>query len=103
MSVNVHIDRVPEFESQGYVVVGADWTGRRVDMEHAGLICLSAMRDGPCRLDKGHRGRCSTVAFYCDGCGKRRRGAPRSANEDVAFCFLCVDVANRLYWTKGVL
>lgn len=50
-------------------------------------------------LDEGHRGRCSSRAFYCDGCGKHRRSQPaatvRNPWDDVVegeFCFMCVSV-----------
>lgn len=57
--------------------------------------------DGFCLLDKGHKGRHSTVVFYCDGCGKARRGAPTqygydgNGEIDVSFCFMCTHVATK--------
>lgn len=46
---------------------------------------------GFCLMDEGHKGRHSTVVFYCDGCGRTFRGEPTSSDNDagVAFCFLC--------------
>ena len=53
--------------------------------------CGKPMRYGPCEMKQGHRGRHTTVAFYCDGCGKTRRGQPHREyrEEGVAFCFMC--------------
>jgi hypothetical protein len=66
------------------------------------LYCQKEMRDGKCVLDLNHRGRCTTVGFYCDGCGRMRRGQPYGVyqplmadgyREHVAdFCFLCIEV-----------
>lgn len=57
------------------------------------------MRDGFCEVESGHRGRCSTVAFYCDGCGRQCRGQPHATHQDLQsdgnyepvadFCFMC--------------
>lgn len=62
--------------------------------------CERQMRDGLCVLDLNHRGRCTTVGFYCDGCGRMRRGQPAAHatqlmsdgyHEPVAdICFMCV-------------
>lgn len=59
--------------------------------------CDTTLRTGECVLDRDHRGRCSTVGFYCDGCGKMRRGQPvaQARNQwdgipEAEFCFLCV-------------
>ena len=59
--------------------------------------CARRLRTGPCSMDSGHRGRCSTVTFHCDGCGSTRRGRPvvEGYNRwdglpEVAFCFMCV-------------
>ncbi len=61
--------------------------------------CEREMLTGECELDLGHRGRCSTVVFYCDSCGKMRRGYPHQAitqlmsdgdREHVGdICFMC--------------
>lgn len=59
------------------------------------MECGHPMRDGPCKMDEGHRGRHTTVAFYCDGCGKMRRGQPVAADADVAICFFCMYVDTR--------
>lgn len=57
--------------------------------------CEHDLRDGPCDLTPGHRGRHSTVAFECDGCGRRRRGQPFVRHEEAGwFCFLCVEVGH---------
>lgn len=68
--------------------------------------CGEPLRDGPCTLDPGHRGRHTTVSFFCDLCGKRRRGsAPytvitqlmsdgyREPMADV--CFMCAEIERR--------
>jgi hypothetical protein len=71
--------------------------------------CLRKMRGwkagnevqhGFCTMDKGHRGKCSTVTFYCDGCGKTRRGRPHRVydEEEVQFCFMCMEVDNGRYY-----
>lgn len=61
--------------------------------------CGREMRDGACRMDAGHRGRCSTVVHGCDACGKTRRGRTpyvtlNDANGDpeVGFCWFCAKV-----------
>jgi hypothetical protein len=68
--------------------------------------CDHPMRSGSCELDEGHRGRHSTVAFYCDACGHMRRGHPHlfaferqsdGVNELIGdFCFMCCEVYPRL-------
>jgi len=63
--------------------------------------CRKPMRDGSCVLDYEHRGRHSTVGFYCDACGKMRRGTPEGFAYDtdgvldVTFCWFCVYVTAR--------
>ncbi len=61
--------------------------------------CGELLRDGYCVLDPEHRGRHTTVGFYCDLCGKMRRGSTpaaqlRDANGevDVEACWFCVNV-----------
>ncbi len=62
--------------------------------------CSRPMRTGKCALDSDHRGRHSTVAFYCEVCGKHRRGSMPHVvvgvmhDEDEAFqvCFMCAVV-----------
>ncbi len=59
--------------------------------------CGKAMRDGYCVMDPDHRGRHTTVGFYCDACGKVRRGQPvgqavdTDGVVDVVFCWFCVN------------
>lgn len=74
-----------------------DSDGYRVWLADPETTCLEKMRDGLCLLDKGHRGRHSTVVFYCDGCSKARRSYPASQDNvsGVAFCFLCMKEAKR--------
>lgn len=50
-------------------------------------------------MESEHRGRCASVTFDCDGCGKTRRGSPSSQSKVVLgdgtvddvfdFCFMC--------------
>lgn len=65
--------------------------------------CWRKLRGGDyCRMDKGHKGRCSSVTFCCDACGKTRRGQPYGWGPDeggpdadphgLAFCFMCCRV-----------
>lgn len=60
--------------------------------------CNREMRDGECALLADHRGRCTTVAFYCDSCGMMRRSRPVAQAKDpygdpvADFCFMCVKV-----------
>ena len=65
--------------------------------------CGEEMRSGVCTLDPDHRGRHTTVSFFCDQCGQMRRGsAPHTVvtqlmedgyRETVAeICFMCVEV-----------
>lgn len=59
--------------------------------------CEQPMRDGTCQMDAGHRGRHTTVAYYCDYCGKTRRSVETfferqsdGYDEPVAdVCFMC--------------
>ena len=60
--------------------------------------CGFTLRSGSCRLNPGHRGRHTTAVFYCDGCGKARRGRPAIAanvwvsgeiDDTFQFCFPC--------------
>ena len=61
--------------------------------------CARPLRDGPCKMEAGHRGRCSTAVFDCDACGKTRRGSPAShqhivlgdgtVDDTFQFCFMC--------------
>ena len=67
--------------------------------------CGKPMQDGNCQMDTDHKGRHSTVTFYCDICGKTRRGYPHVAvmdrqsdgySEHVAdVCFMCAVVEVR--------
>lgn len=43
-----------------------------------------------CQMPKGHRGRHASYAWYCDVCGKARRGPPAAQNDEVAVCFMCM-------------
>lgn len=60
--------------------------------------CHRQLRNGPCTMRRNHRGRCSTVTFYCDVCGKIRRGTGIAIRQRISYdetehvadmCFLC--------------
>ena len=90
--------------SKGYVIVqentldhkGVTYT--HWELMHPDHNCLKQMRTGLCQLDRGHRGRHTTVAFYCDMCGKYRKGEPYrkyydiNGDLDVVGCFMCQEV-----------
>lgn len=90
MTVLVHPLVEEEWTQKGYVRVET-WrnTSPRILMADPERTCLRKLRDGHCTMDKDHRGRCSTVTFVCDGCGKTRRGTPDVQDEDIALCFMC--------------
>lgn len=53
-------------------------------------VCGHKLRGGPCNMDLGHVGRHTTVAWMCDGCGKRRRSQPHSTHPEAgSYCFMC--------------
>jgi hypothetical protein len=61
--------------------------------------CPFQLRTGPCQLNEDHRGRHTTVAYYCDSCGQMRRSRPvaQALNPwdgvvEATFCFMCVTV-----------
>lgn len=62
------------------------------------MTCGREMRTGTCAMDANHRGLCTTVAFYCDACGRMRRGRPAGQDVDingdptVVFCWFCINV-----------
>lgn len=61
--------------------------------------CDYELRSGKCQMEQTHKGRHSTVTFYCESCGKIRRGTPHSQSfvrlgdgtiDDIFdFCFMC--------------
>ena len=59
-------------------------------------VCGRSMRGGVvCVMDKDHKGRCSSVAWMCDGCGKMQRSAIAGNGADgEAYCFMCVRPAS---------
>lgn len=106
--INVHETQVPAWLARGYVTVahhtyeacGDKPEFRRVWLADPKVTCLHQMRPwtvgsdhhhGLCTLDYGHRGRHTTVSFYCDGCHKTRRGQPAQRHEDAVFCWMCVN------------
>lgn len=104
--MNVHVSALSECLSEGWVEVGRKthtYNGEsfvRVDLAHPSRTCLKPLRDGPCLMDLDHRGRCSTVVFYCDGCGNTRRGQPDGKLVDdngdtlVVLCWVCNNIRN---------
>jgi hypothetical protein len=99
--LNVHRSKLEDaVQRRGYVWVRDTSNGMRCDVADPESTCLKPLELSvvPCVMDKGHEGRCSSVTFYCDGCGKRRRGRPhRTAYDpdgvpDAHFCFMCVEV-----------
>lgn len=52
---------------------------------------------GVCLLPKGHTRGHTSLVYFCDGCGKGRRGEPYRSNEDVALCFPCAKADEREY------
>jgi len=56
-------------------------------------LCGHPMRGGTCNMDAGHRGRHTTCAWECDGCGKRQRSQPAATHPEAGwYCFMCVKV-----------
>lgn len=93
--ITTHFSRVHEYLSKGYVIV--EERGECVDVVNSEHTCVHPVRGadkatGPvlCLLDKDHRGHHSSVVYWCDGCGKARRGRPHAENEHVQLCFMCV-------------
>lgn len=59
--------------------------------ESPGGTCGRPLRGGRyCTMDHNHRGKCSSVTFNCDSCGKQRRGSPAYKDIDHVVCFMCV-------------
>lgn len=63
--------------------------------------CGHPMRDGPCQMLTGHKGRHASVVYWCDGCDMPRR-SPMVAhaydgNHEVAasFCWMCANYKTR--------
>jgi hypothetical protein len=82
-------------EDDGHKVYACRFCGDLYDRRY----CKREMQTGNCVLDLNHRGRCTTVGFYCDSCGRMRRGQPHvhatqlmsdGYREPVAdICFMC--------------
>ena len=102
----VHESRVAANIERGYTVVDQNPTNDWVGLVKEDETCLREMRTGRCLMDKDHRGRCSTVVFCCDDCGKTRRGQPHVEVEnpwdgviEAQICFMCeLDHAGRSPW-----
>jgi hypothetical protein len=77
--------------------ITGNWGEDQLDVSTA-RSCGEEMRTGACVLDPGHPGRHTTVGFYCDLCGKMRRGQPHVITQLMAdgyrepvaeCCWLC--------------
>lgn len=96
--VNTHRKNLQQYIDKGWVWV-RDNLEDRVDVADPSSTCLFPLRDGPCLLDVDHKGRHSFVTFYCDACGKRRRGNPHQTAfdpdgvPDAHFCFMCTSTS----------
>src|SRR4051794_18811003 len=83
----------------GRLLSVAGWAADQARREVVGVpgVCNRAMRDGCCNMDAGHRGRCTTVAWTCDGCGQTRRSAVAAWARDgeyergLGYCFMCAN------------
>lgn len=115
MTINVDETVAGEYVEKGYREVERYYYTNsaapivRISFADPESTCLREMRGwqapfryghktqhGYCLLDKGHKGRHSTVVFWCDACGKARRGEPAYRSEDVSVCWFCRNVdANR--------
>lgn len=95
--MNVHESRLDGYLARGMVVVRPGGT-ERVWVADPARTCLHRLRGGLCEGDLGHRGRHSTVWYWCDACGRSRRGQPyrvqvdANGEPDVEFCFMCCEV-----------
>lgn len=86
--------------NNGWVEVSRPYPDNQsiIELAHPDSTCLKLLKGGVCVMDKGHRGRCTTVAYCCDACGQMRRGQPHrvvndsNGDPDVALCFMCVRV-----------
>lgn len=104
VSTTTLIEHPEIYPESRYVIlstsVHTDYSGLRYErttLADRETTCLHELRSGPCTMDKGHRGRHTTVSFGCDGCGKSRRGHPYRSNEEVAMCFMCCLESDRYY------
>jgi hypothetical protein len=114
MTLSVHADFDNYADRDDHVEVGRweyvldDSSVTRIEYASTERTCLRPMRGwtvasagrgnssththhGFCLLDKGHKGRHSTVVFGCDGCGRTLRGEPAVVHNEqgVQFCYLC--------------
>ena len=138
MTINVHETHEAEYVAKGYVEVTRthwrtpDGEFDRIDFVDPATTCLKPMRKwtahltpmhgetyarshgiqehhGYCLLEKGHKGkRHATVVYYCDACGKTRRGngAQYSYREEgVTICWFCqnVDVQPPDYYEQDTI
>ena len=94
-----------KLSGEGWVEVENSPKG--IIMANPDETCLHEMRSGKCLMDKDHRGRHSTIVFYCEGCGKVMRGTPHliqqvklgdgSIDDEFGFCFMCFKKDEREY------
>lgn len=80
-------------DPEGVLTWACRGCGDLFDRRHCGEV----LRTGACLMDMGHRGRHSTVVFWCDGCSKTRRGHAVGQDRNVwdgeveaEFCFMCM-------------
>ncbi len=99
--LNVHRTKLEDVvQRRGYVWIRDTSQGQRCDVADPDSTCLKPLERSqiPCTMDAGHRGKCSSITFYCEICGKRRRSQPyRTAYDpdgvpDAHFCYMCVEV-----------
>jgi hypothetical protein len=96
-----------EQRDNGFLILHQDRREYALGLVTAGEIeyggtCGRALRGGRyCTMDHSHRGRCSSVTFCCDGCGKQRRGQPAAQDEGGWYCFMCVASDDRGYHSYG--
>lgn len=103
----VHPNDIQRHIDSGYALVDDPEHRGRTCMVSRKRTCLREMRTGRCLMDEGHRGRCSTAVFYCETCGKARRGQPYrteqvrlgdgSIDDEFSFCFMCARVDRDAY------
>ena len=99
--INIHISQLAHYQDPKWVQI--ERSGDRITLADSERVCLRKLRSGlKCTMDKGHKGRCASSTFYCDGCNKRRRGHPAAKHEEAGwFCFMCVDLP-RIRFRKRV-
>lgn len=71
-----------------------------------GQTCGHGMRDGRCKMDRGHKGRHATAVHGCDACGITRRGTTpweraKDGGDDEGYglniCWFCATETQRAW------